>query len=276
MLQLQDSKKGALEHSLTPPRIPPRQHIPRTTVNIPAANSHEAVIEFTHGSGISKVQISSTANSPLLSKASSAIAASSPPTANNAYFMRGNFKSNSVNYGNLVRRPVGETKVNGIGVASSRLTGHPSPQMFHMPASRNLHAVHMSSARSSYVTQSQTATSVHSDSSTSHDSEKEVDASMLNNNINTNTANQTSAAPMIQNGRSRILVNGSATSVVEPNLKSNSQNSIKPDSVQLSNAINNNAEEGNTSTSNQNCTNQITTDSNSNNSNSIWYEYGCV
>lgn len=263
---------------VTPPRIPPRQHIPRTTVNIPTTNSHEAVIEFTHGSGISKVQISSTANSPLLSKASSAIAASSPSTANNAYFMRGNFKSNSVNYGNLMRRPGGETKVNGIGVSPSRLSGHPSPQMFHMPTSRNLHAVHLSSGRPSYVTQSQTATSpsVHSDSSTSHDSEKEVDASMLNNNINIGTNNHSTATTMIQNnnGRSRLLVNGSATSTVESNLKSNSQNSTKADSVQLSNAINNNAEEGNTS--NQNCTNQIATDSNSNNSNSIWYEYGCV
>lgn len=252
----------------TPPRIPPRQHIPRTTVNIPTSNS-QTVIEFTHGSGISKVQISSTANSPLMSKASSVIAASSPPTANNAHFLRGNFKSNSVNYGNLMRRPVGETKVNGMGVSPSRLSGHPSPQMFHMPTSRNLHAVHLSTGRSSHVTQSQVATSVHSDSSTSHDSEKEVDASMLNNNISNNNHSTTTA--MIQNGRSRILVNGSATSTAEPNLKSNGPNGMKADSVQLSNAINNNAEEGS-----QNCTNQVATDSNSNNSNSIWYEYGCV
>ncbi|XP_017485492.1 PREDICTED: protein Daple-like, partial [Rhagoletis zephyria] len=277
-----DKKKGPHDHlPSTPPRIPPRQHIPRTTLNIPAANSHEAVIEFTHGSGISKVQISSTGNSPLLSKASSVIAAGSPSTAN---FMRGNFKSNSVNYGNLMRRPVvGEAKLNGgIGVPSRLTSGIHSPQMFHLPPSRNV-AVHLNSggrtSSSSFVTQPHTATSpsVHSDSSTSHDSEKEIEVSVLNNNINNNSTTATAMMPN-GNGRSRILVNGSTTATVEGSLKTSSQNITKADSERLSNAMNNNADESTSSTSNQNCTNQMATDSNSNsnNSNSIWYEYGCV
>ncbi|KAJ6218480.1 hypothetical protein RDWZM_009637 [Blomia tropicalis] len=280
-----------------PPRIPPRAHIPRSPLSISHLNSHETVIELTQvpnqenkmsinvstrspnisisrtqdniDGNISKVQISSTGNSP--HKSNSVINNSSSPSSNvnGGHFMRGSFKSNSVNYGNLMRRPLEpNSKLNGVR------HGNHSPQLFHISTNRssmtsnpiigpsNISAVHHRTIQ--YNAASPT---YHSDSSTSHDSEKEIEH---NNNNNIISNGNTTTTP----SRSRTLITNGVQSIEQ--LSTSTSTNGPKDNVQLSNVLNNNGDNVANTRTTPNCTNGLTNDANSNNSNSIWYEYGCV
>lgn len=288
------------EHA-TPPRIPPRHHILRQPLSISHLNSHETVIELTQvpnsplenkmsinvstrspnisfskgqdclDSNISKLQITSSANSPLISKT---VTGNSPSSISNSgnYFMRGAFKSSSVNYGNYMRRTVESSANNKLNGSRH---GHHSPQLLHMSPGRTLGSqltgnIMTNPHRYQY---NATSPSFNSDSSTSHsphDSEKESDPAMYSNsNNNNNNGNQTAS-----NGSNSIRsrsVHTNGTTPAEAVKSSNGTAGVVSNKESVQNALNNNSD---ISTAG-NCTNGMSND-NSSNSNSIWYEYGCV
>ena len=293
---LQDKKQS--EHSIhTPPRIPPRHHILRQPMSLSHINSHETVIELTQipnsplenkmsinvttrspnisiskgkdisfENNVSKLQVTS-ANSPLISKTK--ISNNSIPNNGN-YFMRGAFKSSSVNYGNYMRRSVESnqsSKLNG-----SR-HGHLSPQLFYVSPGRIIGSQLTGNIMTNRYQYKANSPSLNSDSSSSHsphDSEKETDSAICsNNNTNNNSNNISNNIGNVSCSRPLNLVtNGNIT--VGENGKSSSNGAISNESVQ--NALNNNTTDSTTTI----CTSNGVANDNTNNSNSIWYEYGCV
>lgn len=225
---------------------------------------------------IAKLQFAS--NSPLIAKPNSAI--SSSLSSSNGYFMRGSFKSISVNYGNYSRPSLepNHSKLNSH--TGSNRQGHQSPQFFMIGSSRNYgtHSpnIPVNSAPLRAYPQNATSPSLHSDSSSSshtpHDeSEKESDhGGSFTTNCNPNNNNNNLST------RSRITISNNCTSTINGTGKSatNGPTTVNKDniSIQISNALNNNTEMAAT-----NCTNGIPNDNTATNtSNSIWYEYGCV
>lgn len=177
-------------------------------------------------------------------------------------FMRGLFKSSSVNYGsNMLRRgpiDVGQAK-SPLGV--SRQSGPLSPQSMSITPGRKYMLAHHHSPTSVVVnTHRSYQSSPHSADtvSLSHEEhEKDSEGNILT--------------------RSRITISNNCIAVANEEIKTlgnTTLGTVKENgniNIQISNVINNN----NSSESSGSNTNGDTNNSNST-SNSIWYEYGCV
>lgn len=289
------SVQDKLSHS-PPPRIPPRQHFQRQSINLAQMNSKEMTsIEVTQnpssplenkmsiniatrsggqGSGktadmhsIEGTKLHITSNSPFIAKSVSTVS-NSPLSTNGGYFMRGSFKSNSVNYGNLMRRSAsGEAPVTGHSHFHPISSRHPhySPQAAFLAA----RAAPVGQRQASYL--AATASPSHnSDSSQSSSQESESDLLAYGSTANNNNNHVTTS-------RSRITITNNCTTI-STNETTTTANGSATDTdninIQISNVLNNNADPP---TTNSCTTDNSTTGTNAAAaSNSIWYEYGCV
>lgn len=243
-------------------------------------NAHSTIIDGT----ISKLHITTTG--PFIAKSLSPATAAKTNSSNNnnSYFMRGSFKSNSINYGNLMRKgvigsgagggvleqPIINTKIiqHGSTINTKRITNRVQ-RLNNATASTNTTQRNFNPVSPSF--NSDSSSSSHTGGVEYEESEVDTISSINNNNctaISTTTNN---------NGATRSRI-----TFISDNIQTNGFNNKDNISIQISNALNNNSMGGKESTGTTcSSSNNIANDNNPstttpNSSNSIWYEYGCV
>lgn len=241
-------------------------------------NAHSTIIDGT----ISKLHITT---GPFITKSLSPATAAKTNSNNNnnSYFMRGSFKSNSINYGNLTRKGVISSGGGGgmleQPIINTKIIQHGSTINTKWVSNR---VQRLNNATSSTTTTQRNfnpvSPSFNSDSSSSshtggvcEESEVDMISSINNNNCTAISATNNN------NGATRSRI-----TFISDSIQTNGFNNKDNISIQISNALNNNTigEKEPTGTT---CSgsNSITNDNNQptatpNSSNSIWYEYGCV